>query len=61
MRSRYCRKIQSDPGALTGLLREPAPLAERVVFETGAMPSWLWGKLDIKPAIERPIDTSTYA
>jgi transposase len=38
-------KAKSDPGALTGLLREHAPRAERIGFETGAMASWLWHEL----------------
>src|SRR3954454_21736298 len=38
-------KAKSDPGALTALLRERAPHAERIGFETGAMASWLWHEL----------------
>jgi transposase len=38
-------KVKSDPGALTALLRERAPRAERIGFETGAMASWLWHEL----------------
>jgi transposase len=38
-------KANSDPGALTALLRKHAPRAERIGFETGAMASWLWHEL----------------
>jgi transposase len=38
-------KANSDPGALTKLIRKHAPLAERIGFETGAMSSWLWHEL----------------
>ncbi|UEM15368.1 DUF2130 domain-containing protein [Bradyrhizobium barranii subsp. barranii] len=38
-------KVKSDPGALNALLRERAPHAARIGFETGAMASWLWHEL----------------
>jgi transposase len=38
-------KAKSDPGALACVLREHAPRAERIGFETGAMASWLWHEL----------------
>ena len=38
-------KAKSDPGPLIALLRERAPHAERIGFETGAMASWLWHEL----------------
>src|ERR1700755_1936915 len=38
-------KAKSNPGALTDLLRQHAPHAERIGFETGAMASWLWHEL----------------
>lgn len=44
-RSNLRRKGQSDPGALTSLLRKHAPHAERIGFETGTMASWLWHEL----------------
>jgi transposase len=33
------------PAPLPALLRERAPHAERIGFETGAMASWLWHEL----------------
>src|ERR1700687_2952175 len=41
----HLRERPSPPGALTALLRERAPHAERIGFETGAMASWLWHEL----------------
>jgi transposase len=38
-------KIPSDPGALARAIQRRAPSAERIVFETGAMASWLWHEL----------------
>jgi transposase len=38
-------KVKSTPGALTDLIYRPAPQAERIWFETGAMASWLWHEL----------------
>ena len=44
-RTVYEGRAKSDPGALSELLRERAPHAERIGFETGAMASWLWHEL----------------
>lgn len=38
-------KVPSDPGALAKVIRQRAPAAERIGFETGAMASWLWHEL----------------
>lgn len=38
-------RAKSDSGALATLLAKKAPQAERIGFETGAMPSWLWHEL----------------
>ena len=41
----YEGKAKPERGALTELLRERAPNAERIGFETGAMAIWLWHQL----------------
>jgi transposase len=38
-------KAKSTPGALAEIIRNCAPHAERIGFETGAMASWLWHEL----------------
>jgi hypothetical protein len=44
-RSIYEGRVNSDPGALTELLRKRVPIVERIGFKTGAMASRLWHEL----------------